>query len=103
MGFKRFVDNLDEKRSSNIRRYQIELRDYLLNRLETDRLKEELILLKQKFLFSLFSPLSSHVQIMYLTCAVIQILALVFLNLKSPLNFVFVFHFVLSKGICYRK
>lgn len=48
LGFKRFIDNLDDKRSSNIRRYQIELRDYLLNRLETDRLKEEMIFIKEK-------------------------------------------------------
>lgn len=49
LGFKVFVDSLDEKRSSNIRRYQKELRDYLLNRLETDRLKQELGQLTHKF------------------------------------------------------
>ncbi|CAF3992383.1 unnamed protein product [Rotaria sp. Silwood1] len=48
LGFKKFVDNLDEKRSANIRRYQIELRDYLLKRLEADRLRQDLHLLNIK-------------------------------------------------------
>ncbi|CAF3465471.1 unnamed protein product [Rotaria socialis] len=48
LGFKKFVDNLDEKRSANIRRYQLELRDYLLKRLEADRLRQEVDLLNMK-------------------------------------------------------
>ncbi|CAF1062633.1 unnamed protein product [Rotaria sordida] len=48
LGFKKFVDNLDEKRCGNIRRYQIELRDYLLKRLEADRLRQEVYLLNIK-------------------------------------------------------
>ncbi|CAF0822791.1 unnamed protein product [Didymodactylos carnosus] len=46
--FQKFIDNLEDKRCSSIRRYQQELRDYLLKRLECDRIQEEVEILNEK-------------------------------------------------------
>ncbi|CAF1282640.1 unnamed protein product [Adineta steineri] len=46
--FQKFLDDLDSKRRTSIRRYQIELKDYLLKRLEADQLKQEVNILNKK-------------------------------------------------------
>ena len=51
--FEKFLNNLDEKRCASIRRYQLELKDYLLQRLQADRLKQQLHLLHYKFILPL--------------------------------------------------